>query len=692
MGTKICIKCGFELDEHAKFCDECCAEQPVDSKQEDHSAVGIGDKNVISTGFIGNKNEVHAQTYVNNLVEDETKKIVRCCVSGRNISISESVTCKICNGNVSNEYFNRETLRCLNCERDAQESYRSEVENVFAHGLIMDSSTRAYLDNKVLELQLSREICTQIERNIKAALSQNKNNELSRGQQREFQASLDSIFEKGHSETDFRIIKSIAKDSNNFIVQYWYYLLEAIWFPKEAIKNFENKEIDIYWQHYWIFMAYLRESDFAAASRAIDQNIYRMVSAEKANEVVLSEMVYWLCRSVTDKSQYHNAEQLAKELHPVGGELLALLEKSARFIIRNFNNVDPDKVKGAEAFYLQEVFRLSNANSTKNVILPVSQPVLKKATDSSGQHAVAESVHDLQKPFANNVSGAYTPPPPTTTHPYTAPTVHTNNSKKFILGGVAAIAAIYLGIYLFSPIEQTNSSPKTEQSDIDSKTEQIVEQKKEITPEKQLSEGKDTNTPLKQSTQQQDALTQPETKKTEVDNNAAQEQITKKVTQQQQPQPPAQQVQAPAPPINAIVKSPHPDLEVKVVKAVESGGTLIIDMLVTNHGADEPFEFYGSLPSVVYYFTDAIDNEGNVYNSDSPKARISVGQSGNMTMNHFDISLSEGVPVKLRVQLTNLSKNVTQLAQLRIMTLSRGDMAIKLPNPIVIKNIDFAKR
>jgi len=137
------------------------------------------------------------------------------------------------------------------------------------------------------------------------------------------------------------------------------------------------------------------------------------------------------------------------------------------------------------------------------------------------------------------------------------------------------------------------------------------------------------------------------------------------------------------------IQTPHPDLDVKLKRAVEANGILVIDLLITNYGSrDENITFEGS--SMYYTTSIAFDDEGNQYKGGSS---ISYSVGGEEVYHGTtNVVLSPEVPVKFRVQIEKVDPYAKAITQLKICCYSRGSMGLERERPIVIKNLEFTKR
>lgn len=127
------------------------------------------------------------------------------------------------------------------------------------------------------------------------------------------------------------------------------------------------------------------------------------------------------------------------------------------------------------------------------------------------------------------------------------------------------------------------------------------------------------------------------------------------------------------------VESPHPDLKVEIKRAVESTGTAVIDLLITNKGPEEHFSFQAE-------YSTAYDDEGNQYEIllGIPNKKISAREVGFL--------IPQNIPVKLRVQVEKVDPSASKFLMVKISVNSNGSMGLRYEKPIVLRNIDLVKQ
>lgn len=107
-----CEKCGFELNDNAKFCSECGA------KVERKPLFNLGEKNVIAGDVFGRKEDVHISgnaTFIDD--DDETKKAATCSNCGRHVLLLNGYTCRECGKFVCSGCYSKAFKVCPDCAK-----------------------------------------------------------------------------------------------------------------------------------------------------------------------------------------------------------------------------------------------------------------------------------------------------------------------------------------------------------------------------------------------------------------------------------------------------------------------------------------------------------------------------------------------------------------------------------------------
>lgn len=147
--------------------------------------------------------------------------------------------------------------------------------------------------------------------------------------------------------------------------------------------------------------------------------------------------------------------------------------------------------------------------------------------------------------------------------------------------------------------------------------------------------------------------------------------------------------------VNAQVRvsSPHPKLEVKLKRAVEASGTLVIDLLLTNYDNDAEIWLCGSNGG--YGAAIANDDEGNQYSYESKLGKIMLGYPSNLKDGNIFLSLLKETPVKYVIQIEGVDRNAAKMIKIRIpVGHSSGGLGMDRDREkyIEISNLEFEKR
>lgn len=372
---KNCIECNHPHEDNAKFCNECGAKLPeakANIPKGDYTA-SIGDKNVISGNIIGKNEEIKISGNATiNKIEDDTKKTVVCSISGRRILMVDSIVCPSCSNDVAQDYYNQNNNRCNNCENNAHDIYKQEITKVFSDGII-DASERQGLDRLAISLMIDETKKSQIEAEYKQSRIQSSGNSTLSGFHKiEFGRALKTLHEDNNLEAGYNQLKNIyTKNATNDEIANLYYLVEAIYSPDTFLEHYLQKNVDIFWQHYWAFLPYLNKHQSNEAYEVIQNN--KILFADKTNDVLICEVAFYLiCFLNSNESEY---KEEAKQLYASFGknvkEPLIPFVKAIDFL------VDPSKeiyARELDASENEVKFILDNVFGVKtNIENPIIQ-------------------------------------------------------------------------------------------------------------------------------------------------------------------------------------------------------------------------------------------------------------------------------------------------------------------------------
>ena len=124
----------------------------------------------------------------------------------------------------------------------------------------------------------------------------------------------------------------------------------------------------------------------------------------------------------------------------------------------------------------------------------------------------------------------------------------------------------------------------------------------------------------------------------------------------------------------------HPDLKIKLKRCEVNGKTCVIDLIMTNYGADTEISLCGS------GYTDesfANDDEANRY-------RFSVQVTGGRLDSYASIDLLNDVPIKARLQIEGVSSSATMFKRIHLATRCES-FGLYTSKPITFYNIPISR-
>ena len=116
--------------------------------------------------------------------------------------------------------------------------------------------------------------------------------------------------------------------------------------------------------------------------------------------------------------------------------------------------------------------------------------------------------------------------------------------------------------------------------------------------------------------------------------------------------------------VNAQVKvvSPHPDVKVKFLRCIESGGTAVIEFTVNNlSNQDQEFTILG-----YNNYSTAYDDEGNLYEDANIQISDRIGPA-------ISIVFPSNIPVKCKLHIEKISQYATEFSKATLGLLLRGE-------------------
>ena len=101
----------------------------------------------------------------------------------------------------------------------------------------------------------------------------------------------------------------------------------------------------------------------------------------------------------------------------------------------------------------------------------------------------------------------------------------------------------------------------------------------------------------------------------------------------------------------------HPDFKIKVKRCAASGKTVVLDLILNNEGTnDVKIDMV-----VVDAWSEAYDNEGNIYQGNDLK--VKVANKPDYNGRYYDFMIPTGVPMRLSIQINNVSTSAESIAR-----------------------------
>lgn len=367
-----CTKCGVVVpNDTDRFCPNCGGEvalpQPEQTTIKSNKKSGdeetsklVGDKNVISEStIIGRQDKYEASniTIHNNITEDHSHTTVVCGVSGKRIYMDQSIECPKCGKPVAAEYYVEASKRCENCENEAIAQFRTFAAETLA-GKTFDAALKALVDAKASALLIAEEKKTEILRELQSS-TKSKDVVLSAVQQAELDAAVKRFIEANYKQQEreaYQTIKELHDVSQNYVVDFWYYLASAATDPEAYITSCDEELTDIYWQRYWAFLAHCKTGS-AKGGAAIDQ--LHKLFGEHEDDIRLAEASYLLARGFSsfDGSMTKRAGEMVSGINPdFLSKPLTMVYDMLKRLSEEGLRVDMDCYTEQEAFVVVVIF------------------------------------------------------------------------------------------------------------------------------------------------------------------------------------------------------------------------------------------------------------------------------------------------------------------------------------------------
>lgn len=239
-------------------------------------------------------------------IADDTKKSVVCEISGKKVLITSSVVCPVCGKTVSEQYYDEDKLRCVQCEKKAVEAYENFYKEMTAGSRVIDKELREVLDAKAKSFKLTAAQMKESELKLRKNHS-GKQDRLSDIQQKDFDRTLKQLKEgKIGAEPCLNKLTAYAKLTDDASVQCWYWLLSAVTSPENYIKDLKSATIDNYWQTYWGFVAAMQMKNTTEAVLCVDNA--KSKYPDCINDVTLAQAYLEICQYIVTKDESYLAD------------------------------------------------------------------------------------------------------------------------------------------------------------------------------------------------------------------------------------------------------------------------------------------------------------------------------------------------------------------------------------------------
>ena len=337
--TKTCPKCGAQLKPEAKFCSECGYSFAAKSAPSAKAGVSVGDKNVIAGDVIGESYKITGNaTIVKN--EDETKKMVRCHVCGRNMPITESITCVSCGEHTCESCMDLRVKSCKTCvesaAREQENVYRQAVVHTLEAGVVTLAERR---ELKALQKQLGLTDARvdEIENQLRAdaGRKQVEAQALSSFEKIALERAVETFYGEGDTDAAFVSVEPIySRHSDDERVVSFYAAVLAAKDPNAARAFVDGLHADI-------LGVKLAGIDAALAEKDLNDAETRLASVAR----IWPDNVLYKCRQIafllamneqlSDKSFLDQANELALDL-PEGETKLekSYVERTIRRVMK----------------------------------------------------------------------------------------------------------------------------------------------------------------------------------------------------------------------------------------------------------------------------------------------------------------------------------------------------------------------
>ncbi len=316
-----CPSCGATIKARRKFCSKC-------GSRLDNLGMTIGDRNVIGGDVVSKKEETRIAgnaTIIKN--EDQTKRVEKCHVCGRMITLIQGFECPDCGGFTCKSCLDEKEGVCRSCANERKENREKRYKKAYLKASedgVIDLAEEKELKNLQRELGLSDEDVRRIEGDRKGY--QNGIATLTTYEKITLRKSEETAFDDGkYVEAKEKLEPIFLRHQNNEEVLRVYLPCLVMADSNEAKKVIRGINADVLIAKVSDAYMKIREKEYAEAEMVLKQ-------AERiwpGNVLVDCTRIMYLCalsKTFSDKSFYEQAEEIAGEL----GECNDKLERSCK--------------------------------------------------------------------------------------------------------------------------------------------------------------------------------------------------------------------------------------------------------------------------------------------------------------------------------------------------------------------------
>jgi hypothetical protein len=136
----------------------------------------------------------------------------------------------------------------------------------------------------------------------------------------------------------------------------------------------------------------------------------------------------------------------------------------------------------------------------------------------------------------------------------------------------------------------------------------------------------------------------------------------------------------------------HPDFKINVKRCAASGKTVILDLILTNEGAndvDRVIAFGGQPGNSDEISAEAYDDQGNIYQGYCIKVKVANRSEYSMRNTGY-FSILTGVPMRLSVSIEGVPANAESISRLK-MGIYCSAWNLNESKPILFRNIPISR-